>query len=151
MYEVKNTTPRSSGTARTATEQEVIAAVNGKLQPREQKGDRGQIDLARLGTNGMPVGRPLGATTGLPVFMAICYILQQNEKSIRARRFTDQEIAEWLRKEFPGRKTGSWNCVTEMRYKYNHGKYTRGIAPKVPSHRYDSGGQEIDPVYRRRK
>lgn len=143
MYETKNKADNSTK----ATEDEIIAAKRGKLLPRERKGGRNQQELVQEGTNGMPAGRPIGTTTGLPVNLAVCYVFQQNEKAPKDKKLTDQGIAEWLRKEFPGRKTGYWDQVQLMRWKYNQGKFTRGMKPTKQSHRYDSGGALIDPKY----
>lgn len=153
MYEVKQAAiPKARGTSRvSATQAEIMAAIKGKLQPREEKGHKRQTQLVQRGRNDVPVGRPVGITTGLPIFMAICYALQQNEKADKAMKLTDQQIAEWLRLEFPGRGTDYWNHVQEMRKQYNNGRYTRNQRPIVKSHRYDSGGTEIDPVYARKR
>lgn len=152
MYEVKQTAKRKYTKSLTAaSDAEIVAAVEGKLTARNQKGTIKQADMARLGRNGMPVGRPLGMTTGLPVFLALCYIFQQNEKAPNAKKLTDEQLAQWLRAEFPGRNTDYWDDIQRNRRKYNQGLLTRGMAPKFQSHRYDSGGQMIDAVYTRHK
>src|SRR6476469_7342242 len=117
MFEVKNPPPpKPKGGPRTvASQQEIMAAIKGKLQPRDEKGHKRQTQLVQRGRNDMPVGHPVGITTGLPIFMAICYCFQQNEKAPNDAKLTDQQIADWLREEFPGRSTEHWNRVQEMR------------------------------------
>jgi hypothetical protein len=144
MYETLSTTPRRTESA-VAYEREIKAAIRASLRPRRKPGSAKHPDLGRIGKNGMPVGRPLGVSTGLPIYMAICYVFQQNEKAKKRRKLTDYRIAEWLRHEFPGRGTAAWDRVQEMRKKYNAGAFTRGYVPKHPSHRYDSGGEITDP------
>jgi hypothetical protein len=151
MYEIIQTVAkkkRGQYNQAVATADEIKAAVAGKLSPRKATGNDAQGDLIRTGRNGMPVGRPIGTSTGLPINMAIAYIFQQNEKARSHKKLTDTKIAEWLRHEFPGRSTERWNRVQEMRTQYNAGKMTRGKLPRFPSHRYDSGGEMIDPKRR---
>lgn len=150
MYEAKTTGKRPvARTTGSATEEEIKAAIAGTLAVRSSRGDRNQPELTQTGTNKMPVGRPLGTSTGLPLFMAICYVFQQNEKATKAKKLTDEQISEWLRHEFPGRNTAYFDRVQETRNYYNRGKYTRSVPPRLKSHRYDSGGTEIDPSYTR--
>jgi hypothetical protein len=132
------------GSLNAATSAELIAAVDGNLKARKTKGTLDQPALRTIGKNNMPVGRPLGITTGLPVFMAICFVLQENER--RAIKRTDQQITEWLAKEFPGRNSNYFESAQMMRTNYNSGRYTREIVPSLQSHRYDSGGTMIDPT-----
>jgi len=158
-YEVKSAEQKPPRSPNLPTEAERLAAVKGKLEPRTVKGKKSQTDLARTGVNDMPVGHPLGVTTGLPVYMAICYMFQQNERAKRQRDLgndkaevlTDKQLSAWLKSEFPGRKASYWDKVQFLRYNYNHGFFTQKVTPEVVSHRYDSGGQCIDPVYRREK
>ena len=128
------------------TEMELLAAVNGKLKPRTSKGDKDQDSLRQVAKNGMSAGRPLGVTTGLPVYMAICYIFQENERRRHEKKLTDAEITEWLKKEFPGRDTNYFARMQWNRCRYNTGILTRGMIPSIQSHRYDSGGAMIDPT-----
>lgn len=152
MYETRSrpTTKRPPRNPNLPTDEERLAVVAGKLLPRKTKGQKSQQELVRTGKGKMPVGHPLGMTTGLPIFMAICYALQQNEKAPRDERLTDQGLADWFRAEFPGRDAKYWDKVQNLRSNYNSGRYTRGMVPLKKSHRYDSGGEEIDPVYRRK-
>lgn len=153
LYETKLTVrkPMRNRGLTAVTEQELIAAVDGTLKPRAKHGDPDQQQLRLVGTNAMPVGRPIGITTGLPIFMAWCYIFQQNERKPRNHKMTDEKITAWLQAEFPGRSTGYFARVQEIRWKYNHGWFTREMEPVIQSHRYDSGGAIIDPKPRKVK
>jgi hypothetical protein len=160
QYEsVSSKKPKPQRNPNMPTDAERLAAVQGKLEPRTVKGTKAQHDLQKTGANEMPVGHPVGIETGLPVFMAICYALQQNERAKRqqakgnkeAKVLTDDEISAWLKAEFPGREAKYWNEVQNLRSNFNNGYYTRGIKPHYKSHRYDSGGKTIDPVYRRKR
>lgn len=151
MIEVRSTAKKLTGPAHTASHEEIQAAMLGKLQARNIRGNRQQTKLVQKGRSGVPAGRPLGTSTGLPVYLAIVFTLQQNEKAPKNRKLTDQKLAEWMRSEFPGRDTKFWDGIQNMRTNYNIGKYTKGMIPKLQSHRYDSGGECIDPKYKRRK
>ncbi len=50
-------------------------------------------------------GHPIGVTTGLPILLAWCYIFQKNEKNATDEKLTDEEISDWMKEEFPGRRT----------------------------------------------
>lgn len=136
------------------TEAEVNSAVQGRLLPRRKDAEvelRRQSDLTRVRIDGTPGGRPMGVTTGLPISLALCWAYQQNEVAPTKQKLTDQEIAEWLRHEFPGRATKHFDAVQTNRWRYNRGDFTRGTPPRKPSNRYDSGGLQINPTYRKRR
>jgi hypothetical protein len=150
VYEVRSTEKSPKDKSNVATQAERQDAIRGTLKPRSVQGTKRQADLVKRGADGKLIGHPVGVTTGLPIFLAVAYVFQQNEKAPRTRKLTDQQIAEWLRAEFPGRATKYWDDVQWFRVRYNNGKLTRGVRPELQSHRYDSGGENIDPAYKPR-
>lgn len=132
-----------------ASEEELQAAIDGTLTPRDRKGDAAQESLGGTGENGKPKGRPIGVTTGLPILLAWCYIFQYNETLKEAfdanpkknpAPWTDEQIAAWMKEEFPGRATAAFDNVNGCRNSYNKGNYTRMHEPKIQSKRYDETG-----------
>ena len=95
----------------------------------------------------------VGRTAKLGIQDSWVLILRRNEELKRKR--TDQELADWMVREFPKhksqlfedlRKKELWR-VQQARARYNRGAFTKGIVPKIKSHRYDKSGKTIDPVY----
>lgn len=124
------------------SDEERAAAVRGELQIRSTKGDKKQDALGATDESGRPAGRPLGVTTGLPILGAWCYVFQENEK--RSKKWTDAQISEWMKKEFPGRNTPAFDHPHTCRRDYNLGKFTRGATPKTQSKRYDEKGNVLE-------
>lgn len=123
--------------------EELADAIAGRLKPREQKGSKNQESLTAETESGRPKGRPLGVTTGLPILLGWCYIFQQNEKAPKEQRLTDEEISNWMKKEYPGRDTPAFDHPARARREYNEGKFTRGTAPVKPSRPYDKDGNVL--------
>lgn len=147
-YEAQMLKPKGIKLNVNPTMDEVLAAVDGTLRPRAVKGGKRQEELTKMRGDGQPGGRPLGVTTGLPINMAFCYMLQQNERAPDHLKHTDDNLIEWLRAEFPRRPTIRFENVQSIRNWYQQGRLTRGIPPRVLSHRYDSGGRITDTKYK---
>jgi hypothetical protein len=133
-----------------ATADEIQAAINGTLKPRETAGSKDQESLTAVGENGRFKGRPLGVRHGLPVFLTCCYLLQQNQKAQKKDRLTDDQLAAELKKEFPGRETAWFDDVTGWRRAYNEGRFTKGSPVKNKSQMFDSNGDVTEPKRGRR-
>jgi hypothetical protein len=114
------------------SKKEVAAAVEGNLGPRDF--DKSSSRLA---------GRTLGITTGLPVFGFWAYFFPKNEKASKKDKLTDEQITEFVRAEFPGRKNEVFDHIPGIRRNYNNGMFTKGIPPKVHSNRYDAEGNVV--------
>lgn len=79
--------------------------------------------------NGVNVGR----TTGLKLGEAFKHIFEWNEKQKRSKKWTDDQIAEWIQQEFPGRESRSMTNISGVR----RAMVRRG---EVISNRYDENG-----------
>jgi hypothetical protein len=129
-----------------ATDEEVAAAVAGTLAPRKSKGSTDQDSLTSRSENDRPTGRPLGISTGLPIMMAMAYVLQQNEKAPQNKKLTDEQIKEWFQSEFPGRDSKVHDNIQYCRRLYNAGRFTKGTPPKTPSNRFNEKGEIDNPT-----
>lgn len=84
-----------------------------------------------------------GKTLGLKVGETWVHLFQQNEKAKRSKKMTDDELATFMKKEFPDRTSKNVTAVQSNRTCYNKGVYNDGVAPKVQSHPYDDDGDKI--------
>ena len=81
-----------------------------------------------------------GRTTGLGVHAAVVQLLRQNER----KRLSDAELAKWLVREFPKRKSAMFASlragvlarVQQWRTRYNRGDLTGHVSPATKSNRY---------------
>jgi hypothetical protein len=135
------------------TREELQRALLGTLGPRDvsrRSPDAGK-PTGYEDALGRKAGRPLGKTTGLPIFGAFCYVFQENQKppgkcAIKGLgRALDERISEWLVKEFPSRDSMYFEDVKPMRSMYNRGLLTRGLVPRVKSTRFDFDGKILTP------
>ena len=127
-----------------ATEEEFQAAVNGTLKPRSEAGSRNQEALKAKSDDGKPSGRPLGITTGLPIRMYWILLAQRNEAAPKNKKMTDEQIADALRKEYPGRDSAVFDAVQYVRRQFNAGVLTRGMKPKWTCYKYDAEGNRVE-------
>lgn len=118
-----------------ATDEEIKAAQEGTLEPRETP-----TAEALAATEN---GRPIGVTTGLPIAMGWCFMFQNNENLPTNEKWTDEMISQWMHSEYPGRETKAFDQVGNCRVLYNGGRFTKSIPPKVKSQRYDENGAPI--------
>lgn len=84
--------------------------------------------------------------------MGVCayfsMLFETNEILQPKKRFSDEQIREMVRKEFPNRKGQFFSesggvTVNEYRQRYNKGVFSRNVPPAVPSYRYFKG-QAVD-------
>lgn len=80
--------------------------------------------------------RPVGRTSGVGVMATWVAAFQFNAKSPAAKRRNDKQIATYMKKEFPGRKSEIFNHVQLVRNRYNKGALTKGTIPKRESVRH---------------
>ena len=80
--------------------------------------------------------RPVGRTSGVGVMATWVEAFQHNGKVASAKRRTDKQIAVYMKKEFPGRKSEIFNHVQLVRNRYNKGALTKGKAPGRQSKRH---------------
>jgi hypothetical protein len=125
------------------SEEELSAAIEGNLKPRETTGTAEQEMLGKTTETGRPIGSPLGVTTGLPIFGFWCWLFAKNEKLPMSERLTDEQITDAVRGEFPGRNSEVFNHIPGIRRNYNNGMFTKGTPPKVQSHRYIGDGKSM--------
>ena len=94
-----------------------------------------------------------GNTSGLGITAYFSMLFEINEICPKKRKLTDLEIAIKLAKEFPTRKTAQLvhfvgpnkkHTINSYRYRYNSGKFTRGVLPKRRSFRYNDQGEVVD-------
>lgn len=126
-------------------------AARAKSKPKAKAKTKSKAKAKKksTGRGGKP-GRPKGTTTGLPIQAAWVHIFEQNRKAPKKKRLTDDQISEWMKKEFPGRKSKVFDMVNSVRTKFNKGGLTKGEVPKVESVPYDEDGN-ITEVRRGRK
>jgi hypothetical protein len=89
-------------------------------------------------------GRKLvGRTTQVGVGTTWAWIFEQNEKSSKADKLTDEGIAKFMKSEFKGRESAIFDKVQAVRGKYNVGGLTGGAVPNRQSRRYDDQGNPV--------
>lgn len=92
-----------------------------------------------------------GLTSGVGICTYLADCFDSNALLAVSKKFTDEEIAAKVLKEFPTAKSAT-NLISEdskltintHRTKYNAGGFTRGIPPVEPSFRYDSQGRIVN-------
>lgn len=141
-------------TANANRESLIKQCVEGTLAPRpELAGKRAEYDKKNaLGRAG---GRPLGLTLGLTIALTRDYLLIQNEKApeqpaevdaesgiaiIGSGKMTDEQLAQYMYAEFPGRVSSSMANFTGLRRMYNIGTGYNGMRPKYQSRPYNADG-----------
>ena len=80
--------------------------------------------------------RVLGKTSGVGVMATWVEAFQHNNKVPVNKRWNDKQIASYMKKEFPGRKSAIFDHVQLVRNRYNKGALTKGITPKRKSARH---------------
>lgn len=88
-------------------------------------------------------GKIVGKTTGLNVKGAWCSVFSQNEKLVKAKRMTDEDISKWIKKEFPERHSAVFDHVRIVRTRYNRGILTGGEVPDQQSRQFDKDGNAV--------
>jgi hypothetical protein len=90
-------------------------------------------------------------SSGISTRMGICSffvsLFEANELLPTRQRMTDRVIAVKISKEFPDRPSAqdfttnkAKKTVNSYRYRYNKGKFTRGMPPRNMSFRYNEKG-----------
>jgi hypothetical protein len=95
--------------------------------------------------------RSVGATSGQGVTQFLSSLFEANElipeSQARNRKMTDEQIAEMMKREFPGRGTGIITgkvTINEYRIRYNKGHFSRMIPPEKMSFRRGKFGRIVD-------
>ena len=103
-----------------------------KKMKRKQNKKASKKAQKKAGSN-----RPVGRTSGVGVMATWVLAFQHNGKVAAAKRRTDKEIAVYMKKEFPGRKSEIFNHVQLVRNRYNKGALTKGKVPGRQAKRHD--------------
>ncbi len=97
------------------------------------------------------INKSKGITTGMGIISYFTSLFEANEFLTTKWKMTDEAIARKIAKEFPHRKSAqdflhnkSKKTVNSYRYRYNSGKFTRGIPPTILSFRYDKLGEPVN-------
>lgn len=128
------------------SQDEVDQIVAGNVPSREVVGTADQESLGMTDAEGRPKGRPIGVTTGLPICAAWCAMFIWNEQRSGGAddpKWTDEQISNWMKSEFPGRNTPAFDHPAGCRKDYNAGRFTKGVAPQVQSSQYDASGNVV--------
>jgi hypothetical protein len=143
----KTKVKKATGTANKSASKKVRAsekamAEAAKLRKAEKVVENTQNEFGR----GRKGPRPTGTTLGLGIGATWVHVFEQNAKASKAKRQTDAQIAEFMAKEFPGRKTTTFSIAG---VKHERGYYNRGThwhmtgVPNVLSVAYDESGEPI--------
>lgn len=84
----------------------------------------------------------IGLTLKKSVIETWARVFQMNAKN----KWTDEQISEFMHKEFPDLKNKTFNQVNGCRSHYNNGWYTKGAKPAERSVRYDEDGNVLSRV-----
>lgn len=98
---------------------------------KEQK-----IKAVKKAAEAAKAARPIGLRLKKTVIETWAYVLANNDKT----KYTDEQISEFMHKEFPDLKNKTFDQVNACRSHYNCGWYTKGIKPEKRSIRYDKDG-----------
>lgn len=94
-----------------------------------------------------------GLHSGLGVTAYFSLLFELNERLPKKQKMDDDTIAKMIATEFPDRKTTSLehftgpnkiHTINSYRYRYNAGKFNRGIPPEICSFRYDKKGRAVN-------
>lgn len=137
------------------TKAEWMNVKTGKIQPKQTSKENIKMAIkiktdADTSTKVHPAGKTKSASStdgegrrvahsegksGRGVNQTWVYLFETNEE--RKHKWTDEDISELLKKEFPKRKSKVFNAVSTVRSRYNRGVLTGGKKPKIQSSPYN--------------
>lgn len=82
-----------------------------------------------------PATAPLGKSTGVTVRGTWVHVFERNEEVNEDQRLADDQISEFMKSEFPGLDSVSFDRVAVARGKYNRGGF----------HKKDKNGKVVRP------
>lgn len=112
-------------------DRKMVKARVKKMKAKQKKKASKKASRKAAGSN-----RPVGRTSGVGVMATWVAAFQFNAKSPSAKRRTDKQIAVYMKREFPGRKSEIFNHVQLVRNRYNKGALTKNAVPKRQSVRH---------------
>lgn len=95
-----------------------------------------------------------GRTTNLRLKQCWAKVFEDNAKAQTSKRSTDEQLLKLMKSEFPDKKARTLRDVGGVavaRKRFNAGKFTKGVAPNVPSTAYDENGKATDSKSSRKK
>jgi len=97
------------------------------------------------------INKSHGITTGIGITQYFITLFEANEFLPLKQRMTDDSIASKIAREFPDRKSAqdfmnnkAKKTVNSYRYRYNSGKFTKGVPPSILSLRYNQEGTPVN-------
>lgn len=82
-----------------------------------------------------PAAKPLGTSSGISLNGTWIKVFEDNEKRDEAERWTDKQISEFMKSEFPELDSVTFDRVTIARGRYNRGGF----------HKKDKSGKLVKP------